>query len=406
MEKENQAFLDAIIASPEDDTPRLVYADWLDEHGNPDRAEFIRVQIQRSRTSKYDPEWWLLLHRERELLAKNEAEWATPVAAITRHYEFQRGFIHKVAIGGRKLGTHGVELFQLAPIRHVRVVRPGTSGPTLADLAAYEVLPRIRGLTLQGRLDDAGDLRMLFTAPAAKSLSALTLEHPFAVDGLQPLLEGSLPHLESLDLGVGVSILTANHIETLSKARWASKLLHLGLRDHGINVSGVEAIAQSKVFAKLSTLDLNHCGVGLAGTRALAESSTLKNLFRLDLRRNRLTDRAAIALAAGEKLPALTELYLGMNELGPEGAKALANGPGLTRLRLLHLYSNPIGDEGALALAASPHAANIRYLDVSHTGISERGMRALRESPHLKTARIGSFRDDDGIIAAFDMVEN
>lgn len=43
---EHEAFLDAIIADPADDTPRLMYADWLEERGNAERAEFIRVQIQ------------------------------------------------------------------------------------------------------------------------------------------------------------------------------------------------------------------------------------------------------------------------------------------------------------------------------------------------------------------------
>ena len=40
----DDAFLQAILESPDDDTPRLAYADWLDEHGDPDRAEFLRVQ--------------------------------------------------------------------------------------------------------------------------------------------------------------------------------------------------------------------------------------------------------------------------------------------------------------------------------------------------------------------------
>ncbi|MBN9120375.1 MAG: TIGR02996 domain-containing protein [Planctomycetes bacterium] len=40
-----EPFLHAICADPEDDTPRLVYADWLDENGAPERAEFIRLQI-------------------------------------------------------------------------------------------------------------------------------------------------------------------------------------------------------------------------------------------------------------------------------------------------------------------------------------------------------------------------
>ena len=40
------AFLAAVRAAPDDDLPRLVYADWLDEHGEADRAEFIRVQCE------------------------------------------------------------------------------------------------------------------------------------------------------------------------------------------------------------------------------------------------------------------------------------------------------------------------------------------------------------------------
>lgn len=34
-----------LLAAPNDDLPRLIYADWLDEHGEPERAEFIRAMI-------------------------------------------------------------------------------------------------------------------------------------------------------------------------------------------------------------------------------------------------------------------------------------------------------------------------------------------------------------------------
>ena len=43
MTAEN-SFLRAVIESPDDDAPRLIYADWLDDHGDPERADFIRVQ--------------------------------------------------------------------------------------------------------------------------------------------------------------------------------------------------------------------------------------------------------------------------------------------------------------------------------------------------------------------------
>ena len=39
----------AVLDSPEDDAPRLIYADWLDEHGRPERAEFIRLQCAMDR---------------------------------------------------------------------------------------------------------------------------------------------------------------------------------------------------------------------------------------------------------------------------------------------------------------------------------------------------------------------
>lgn len=43
------ALLAEILANPADDVCRLVYADWLDENGQPERAEFIRVQCQIAR---------------------------------------------------------------------------------------------------------------------------------------------------------------------------------------------------------------------------------------------------------------------------------------------------------------------------------------------------------------------
>ena len=43
---ERHAFLLSIKDNPADDTPRLVYADWLEEHGETERAELVRVQIE------------------------------------------------------------------------------------------------------------------------------------------------------------------------------------------------------------------------------------------------------------------------------------------------------------------------------------------------------------------------
>jgi uncharacterized protein (TIGR02996 family) len=47
-------FLAAILADPKDDTPRLIYADWLDDAGEYDRAEFIRVQCELASLPPFD----------------------------------------------------------------------------------------------------------------------------------------------------------------------------------------------------------------------------------------------------------------------------------------------------------------------------------------------------------------
>lgn len=42
---EQQAFVATIRAYPNESTPRFAYADWLTEHDQPERAEFIRVSV-------------------------------------------------------------------------------------------------------------------------------------------------------------------------------------------------------------------------------------------------------------------------------------------------------------------------------------------------------------------------
>jgi uncharacterized protein (TIGR02996 family) len=80
-------FLAAIRAAPDDDAPRLIYADWLDEHGEPERAEFIRVQCELARRESPG-----LKMRETDLLAKNHDAIAGPLKSRDIRFRFHRGF--------------------------------------------------------------------------------------------------------------------------------------------------------------------------------------------------------------------------------------------------------------------------------------------------------------------------
>jgi uncharacterized protein (TIGR02996 family) len=49
------ALLASIVREPDDDGARLVYADRLEEHGRPERGEFIRLQVGLARDRKDSP---------------------------------------------------------------------------------------------------------------------------------------------------------------------------------------------------------------------------------------------------------------------------------------------------------------------------------------------------------------
>jgi uncharacterized protein (TIGR02996 family)/excisionase family DNA binding protein len=50
MSSTEQGLLQQVIETPSDDTPRLLYADWLDDHGRSPRADFIRTQVHLARS--------------------------------------------------------------------------------------------------------------------------------------------------------------------------------------------------------------------------------------------------------------------------------------------------------------------------------------------------------------------
>src|SRR5262245_53611857 len=101
------ALLAAIRTNPEEDTPRLAYADWLDEQGgelNTAHAEFIRIQIELDRAEPRrtePPEHKEKEKRSRELFWKHYREWFPELfgkknfhrGARAGWYDMERGFL-------------------------------------------------------------------------------------------------------------------------------------------------------------------------------------------------------------------------------------------------------------------------------------------------------------------------
>src|SRR5207245_144489 len=89
-------------ADPDDDAPRLIFADWLDEHGEaagiPDaaaRAEFIRVQIALAHGVEDEERRALLEARQSGLIEQHGGDWEQPASRLRDahwHRVFRRGF--------------------------------------------------------------------------------------------------------------------------------------------------------------------------------------------------------------------------------------------------------------------------------------------------------------------------
>src|SRR5689334_14335378 len=105
-------FWKAIVANPDDDTHRLVLADWLDDQGDSARAEFIRAQCALANLGGTESEWLDHKIREQLLLAESRAAWLEDAPKWTRQKveRFRRGFPSGLGCTHREYARSGVSL--------------------------------------------------------------------------------------------------------------------------------------------------------------------------------------------------------------------------------------------------------------------------------------------------------
>lgn len=92
---EADAQLAAIRQAPDDDAPRLIYADWLDEQGQVERAEFIRLQILLARPEqlgRHDADEIVAAFLREEEILKTQHKSICDLDSPARPFEFDRGF--------------------------------------------------------------------------------------------------------------------------------------------------------------------------------------------------------------------------------------------------------------------------------------------------------------------------
>jgi serine/threonine-protein kinase len=115
-----------IHARPDDDAPRLVYADWLAERGDP-RGELIHVQCELAPMAPGNPRRVRLKHREQQLLAEHRDKWLGDLPQEIAPYELERGFLaHPLALP-KESSLERARLLRLSPTLYevVNVAKTG-----------------------------------------------------------------------------------------------------------------------------------------------------------------------------------------------------------------------------------------------------------------------------------------
>src|SRR2546425_6662579 len=93
----DDAFIAAILEDPDTDAPRLIYADWLEERGDP-RGEFIRVQCELARMPPDDHHRLEMAEREKQLIESNADSWLGPSLQNLGTWQFKRGFLSEIGV--------------------------------------------------------------------------------------------------------------------------------------------------------------------------------------------------------------------------------------------------------------------------------------------------------------------
>jgi uncharacterized protein (TIGR02996 family) len=149
---DDRSFLEAIRESPDEDSLRLIYADWLQDHDECDRAEFIRIQCELDPIRHRLEDNRVEVHRTREgdLLRQHRERWLAELVQLLGHHQyypgviFRRGFADTIQLPVQWYLRHGEAIHALFPLlRRVQMFRVAGWGERLARAPVPERLEEL-----------------------------------------------------------------------------------------------------------------------------------------------------------------------------------------------------------------------------------------------------------------------
>jgi uncharacterized protein (TIGR02996 family) len=274
-------FIQEIRANPRDDIPRLIYADYLDEAGDP-RGEFIRTQVRLAKLPVGHEDRAALMRREEELLNELAEEWLAPLrqlgaAGVSRRC-FHRGLIERITLPTETFVDAGRlrEMCRISPGLHSVQLREAAVG--LPVLLALDLPAQITSLDFSGNRLAADDAADLAAAGWREQIVELDLHFNQLDDNVGRLWSIPWPKLQRLQLGV-------NRLGPEALRRWDEAL---GV--NRIGDQGWQRLLTAPMSTQLVELDVSCNGITGEGVNALSQAA-LPKLERLILRGNPLVTR-------------------------------------------------------------------------------------------------------------------
>jgi uncharacterized protein (TIGR02996 family) len=373
---DERTLLDAIIAAPDDDGPRQVYADWLLERGDR-RGELIALELAIAQGRRD------LEARAREL--REQLKDRLPLGT-----RYRRGFPELLPASGQlhELAT----LLAAAPYRSLYLSVTADDIPVL-------IANRLRSIDLLALFTrglDVDAMRQLASWGELAQVRELYIDGPVDTVGLAAVLA----RCTSLRLlGIVAKLPGAPFVEVI--AEHAPALTYLNLSQLALDYSTLRGLAELPLsWVRLSNNGLRAVDLEALAIERLEQLELAQNasgddftayLATLDGRLRRydvwkptspLGDRSLEILANAPIARGLVDLKLFQTEIGLAGVRALVTSP-ICALEGLDLSTSRIDDEAVTLLAGWPAARSLRLLKLDECAITNAGVCSLAASPHL-----------------------
>lgn len=426
------ALLRAIRDMPDEDTPRLIYADFLDEEGYSPRAEFIRVQIERAQLPEHDPRRAPLEDREHELLGEYECAWLGVEPDQVNElagWVFERGFVNEVAAPPSFMNGPGTDLCAAHPVRRWRVTSGrGTDFPEdLREAGQRPWCSRLETLDLSGWYATLGELSgFLGSRSNFALLRELNLTHREPLGTLPEIIEFApfRDQLKSLRCGhVGyeggrldvpeflralgtncrletfaapVSLLMTDDVRDLLASDAMASLVSLDLHANQIEADGWGVFRGAKF--RLHELNISDTPLGGSALDRLLGCASLSELRTLHLDHCQCTAASVRALAASRFWTQAEELRIQQGTIwndgiehdeptAPASLNPLFAARGPSHLRVLDISGNNWRDAGVAKLCNAEWAGSLVYLDLSQNCLTDEALRCIAKSGRFANLR-------------------